>query len=746
MIPDLWKAGDSTRRARVTVGLCLLFVGATSAGSIVLMAMSQFREVKDVFFSRLGTDLALATSRAGLIASAYTDPELRAQAFDAMASEYLADERISCIELTYQRIKVESPPPSVCSALRVDDVIEQRFGANGEGEIRFHLSFDRFNADNRRHFLLTMAAFAMTSFSFAIAALVLIKLGESIKARKAIDAVERIFEIMPVLVLEIDAHFEVLRTSKRLSEYLLDINSEPNGSLESIFDADSSALLKSLIVRYGLNDVVGAPQDGWLSLKSSQLSGTLFSAVVEANPLAERNTYFVFLSDVSALANEKTRLSQLLRTDFLTGALSRRYLEEKYADGSRDDDLGLIMVDLDFFKSINDNYGHETGDLFLKYIVVTLRELAPAGSSVVRLSGEEFLVVTQDANPKCLLVCANRIKDQLASQGLQVESGELVRTVSIGVAVVKTEDKLSEALRVADYALLLSKRNGRNRATYVSVSEYAQFLKDKPTVEEVESAVRSNLIDLHYEPVYDFSSGQIIGFESLLRWHSGSGWVSPVNFIDAYYHVTNRLSGGRSRFELFAKTASSFPSCGENCVWLSYNLWPGDIDEGLLEWLDSLDSGLKSLMVLEVSEKLLISRQSEARVASVLRAASRAGCRIALDDFGVEGSNLVRLQEYPVNIVKIDKALVTGLTESSVNLLIIESLSSLAEKLGISVIAEGVETQADAQLLAKAGVHQHQGYWYGKAMPADAARRLVDAGLRFGSDAGDGELPPPPED
>ena len=129
-------------------------------------------------------------------------------------------------------------------------------------------------------------------------------------------------------------------------------------------------------------------------------------------------------------------------------------------------------------------------------------------------------------------------------------------------------------------------------------------------------------------------------------------------------------------------------------------------------------------MVLEISEKLLFSGQSEKLVASVLESASEAGYKIALDDFGVEGSNLSRLHSYPVDIVKIDKKLVTGLKRSSANLLIIESISNLAAKLGIAVIAEGIEYATDAALLAEVGVVLHQGYWYGKAMPAKEARKL----------------------
>lgn len=724
----------SPRAAGVTIALCVLLVAITSASSIFMMAIAQFRQAKDSFFSRLGTDIATATSRADFIVKAYGDSGKRSEAFDEMASEYLLDERIHCIEIAYPGSKVQLPPTEACEVLNADDVIEQRFGADGQGVARFHISYERFNLDNRHQLLLAMAAFAATGASFLVATLILVRLAASSKARQAVETLDRIFLITPVIILEVSKNNELLRMSRRLADSLPALEAGQNHSLDSIFESDSAALLKSCIASYLGGDANPCAEEICIRFRLGDLSGSLFYADIEPNPLAAGATYFISMSDVSALAGERDKLSELLKTDFLTGARSRRFMEQEYTDGTRGRDMGIVMIDLDYFKSINDSYGHVVGDCFLRHVATSLRSGAPAGSSVIRLSGEEFAVLTPESREHYLLDYANRVKDQLASDGLDVANNRLVRTVSIGVARLETGDSLSDCLRVADYALLLSKRNGRNRATYVSREEFDRQLKDRPTTEEVELAVRSGAIGLHCEPVYDSSLGRIIGFETLLRWQSGSRNLPPLSFLDAYYHVTNRLSSGRSRLDLFVETSKKFGLGGEDRPWLSYNLWPADFDAGLIDWLSSLEPSFRAMMVLEVSEQLLASRCDEQGVASILRAASALGCRIALDDFGVDGSNLVRLQDFPVDIVKIDKALVTGLAENSVNVLIIESLATLAAKLGVSVIAEGVESQSDAELLARAGVVWHQGFWYGKAMPVETACALLaspgDPGLR----------------
>lgn len=710
--------------ARNVTSFCLLLVGITSAGSISFLALIQARETKDSYFSRLGTDLALASSRAGLIADVYKDSIGRTKALEEMISEYLIDERISCIELRHEQISLMLPPKELCAALRKDDIIQQSFGANPIGTVSFYVSHERLDAENSRHLLYTIGAFMLTGMSFIIASIVLMRHGMAIKDREAVVAVKKIFDITPSLLFEVDASFNILRTSKRLMDYINDTASHHEFTIDGLFDRVSAARVRALIQDFSSGKASGPSSDTLLRFRSDHNSGYQFSATVESNPIRVSKTYFIFLSDISAFANEKTRLTRLLRTDFLTGALSRRYMEEVYADGNRSRDVGLMMIDVDFFKSINDNYGHEAGDRFLKHVLLTLQKTLPPNSEVIRLSGEEFLAILDDADSDTLLAHGNKIRAELGSRGISSKSGEIIRTVSVGISRMPQQGKLSESLRIADHALAQSKHSGRNKATFISDDEYRRYNRNRPTTEEVESAVLSNQITLHCEPVYDYSNGLVAGFESLLRWQTKYGWIPPVNFLDAYYHVTNRISGGKSRFELFAETASHFSEPTDPPVWLSYNLWPGDIHGNLLNHLNIFEPWLRRRMVLEVSEKLLLSSQSEELAASVLRSASEAGCQIALDDFGVEGSNLSRLHSYPVDIVKIDKALVTGLKRSSANQMIIESISNLAAKLGIAVIAEGVESSIDAELLAEVGVVLHQGYWYGKAMPAKDAKKL----------------------
>ena len=714
-----------SRNAALTAFMCFLAVSATSAASISLLAIIQFKETRDTFFSRLGTDLSLASLYTGIIAEAYEEPKQRTEKLKEIASKYIGDERISCVNLMYERAKISFPPAEICKKLRRDEVVDLRFGASQKGVAQFHVSHERLDADNNRHLLYTVTSFAVIGLSIIIASIVLARLRVATKERIAIDTVDRIFEITPSLLIEVDNELRIKRSSKRLTEYILDHGSEDVDETKSLFDEESVARIEKMINRSRVGNVPGSSLESLVSLRLFDDSRPQFNANVQPNPLTSGESFFVFLSDISALANEKTRLARLLRTDYLTGALSRRYLEEIYSDGVRSRDVGILMIDIDFFKSINDNYGHETGDLFLKHITVILQHTLPSGSEIIRLSGEEFLAITEATDPDTLLAYGNGIKQKMASTALHINNMDLIRTVSIGAADLKSQGKLVDSLRIADHALSVSKQNGRNRVTYIAEWQFNQYMRRKPTMEEVENAVREDQIDLHYEPVYEYHSGCIVGFESLLRWHNKIEWIQPVDFLEPYYNVTNRMSGGRSRFELFAGSAAHFSKLNGTAPWLSYNIWPGDIDGALLEHLDILEPWLRSRCVLEVSEKLLFTRQHETKASSVLHEASEKGYRIALDDFGVEGSNLSRLQSYPVDIVKIDKSLTANLDQAKQNLLIIESIANLASKLGIVVVAEGVEGSTDADLLAEVGVVLHQGHWYGKSMPADEAVDLV---------------------
>ena len=509
MKASLRRKGIPSNTKTVT-SICLFLVGITSAGSISLLAMIQFRESRDSYFSRLGTDLALAGSRAELIVDAYKDSIERAKVLEEMTSEYLVDERISCIELRHEQISLMLPPRELCAALRQDDIIQQSFGANLIGNVRFYVSHERLDQENNRHLLYTIAAFVLTGMSFVIASVVLARHGMARKDKEALEAVEKIFEITPSLLFEVDGSFNILRTSNKMMEYINDTTSRPESLVDDLFDRASADKIRALIHECGTGkatDSTGSTDTTLLRFRSENNSSYQFTATVEANPLSIGKTFFVFLSDISALANEKTRLTTLLRTDFLTGALSRRYLEEFYADGTRSRDFGLIMIDVDFFKSINDNHGHEAGDQFLRHVALTLQDTLPPNSEVIRLSGEEFLGILDDADSDTLLAHGNRVRSQFASSGISTKNGTLVRTVSVGISQLNQDDKLSESLRIADHALGLSKRSGKNRATFASKDEYSHYSRDKPTAEEVETAVHRNQIDLYFEPVYDYSTG-----------------------------------------------------------------------------------------------------------------------------------------------------------------------------------------------------------------------------------------------
>ena len=434
------------------------------------------------------------------------------------------------------------------------------------------------------------------------------------------------------------------------------------------------------------------------------------------------------LSLLVALALEREeRAAAAARTEFmalhdaLTGLANRNRAEQELRDaiwraektGGR---VGLLLIDLDEFKEINDTFGHGRGDALLARAARVLTECAGPHALVARMGGDEFLIVLQDeavANTDSL---AQSVIDRLSTEHLLTGIDQHVGA-SIGIAIFPDDAHDAEALLAnADIAMYQAKAAGRNQS-FVFDARLAQRLKLQRELDvEIRDALRNGQFSLFYQPQIDLESNQVIGLEALLRWeHPARGLLLPSTFMAAAEH--NGL------IDVITKWALT-EVCEQNVAWqragfgtvpISVNVTGRQFHDRHLPAIIAgalMRTGLSAHnLILEVTEEsLIVNSKTTERVLAELR---RLGVRIAIDDFGVGYSSLSYLRRLVVNQIKLDKAFIDGLPDDTESSAIIGAVISIAKRLKYQVIAEGIETKAQVEHLRALGCEAGQGFYFG---------------------------------
>lgn len=463
------------------------------------------------------------------------------------------------------------------------------------------------------------------------------------------------------------------------------------------------------------------------------LQGRERVVTVSFSNLGERDDeILVIVTDVTELRGSQGEAERLLvrvRTDELTGCLSRGGFTDDYADGTRHHDLGLIILDVDYFKSLNDIYGHVAGDRYLVTLVETLRASLPPDTVVARLGGEEFAVTRPIESLDALRAFAQEVHDVASGVSIEVDERMVRRTVSLGASAMPVDARLSACLTLADEALQVSKQRGRDTIRIADdvLKEKLALRLARPSLEEVQAALAEGAIDYHLQPVFDVQNGRVEGFEALIRWDRSAGTLSPAAFLDEYYVVTNALDRGRPRFQAYASVIERLGARIEG--WVSFNVRLSDLlDEACDVLVDTLGRYANGgRVVVELSEESILERMDSVLVTHELEKLRAAGFLIALDDFGKEGSNFNRLSDFPVDVVKLDKFFVDDIVTDARSQSMVKALVTLSHELNFKLVAEGIESQAQADTLLRLGVSKHQGYFY--ARPAPLAALTADTSL-----------------
>jgi diguanylate cyclase (GGDEF)-like protein/PAS domain S-box-containing protein len=443
------------------------------------------------------------------------------------------------------------------------------------------------------------------------------------------------------------------------------------------------------------------------------------------------------VEDITARKRTEEQLIHDALHDVLTGLPNRTLfmerLETALKQSKRNPDylFAILFIDLDRFKIINDSLGHGIGDRLLVAIARILESCLRGTDSVARLGGDEFTILLEGLVD---IADATRIADRIGQKLLspiEIDGHTVFTSASIGLVIGSPSyEQGADLLRDADIAMYRAKEQGKARYTLFDREMYAETLKLLQIENDLRVALERQEFFLHYQPIISLKSGKITGFEALVRWnHPKRGLVSPGEFIPVAEDTGLILPLGewvlREACRQHSLWLSKFPQTEQ--FTMSVNLAGRQIrEQKLLEKIDLLlaETGLDgSKLRLEITESMLMDNTEKTiDLLSQLRARKII---LSIDDFGQGYSSLSYLPRFPVNLLKIDRAFIWKMTSDSENLEIVRTIISLAHTLGMEVIAEGVETVEQMNLLKELNCEFAQGYFFSKPLDCLAAEALL---------------------
>ena len=424
------------------------------------------------------------------------------------------------------------------------------------------------------------------------------------------------------------------------------------------------------------------------------------------------------------LAKREAEARHEAKHDALSGLPNRVHMVEKI-DGflhgrlleTHDNRAVAAYIDIDRFKDINDTLGHQAGDQLIKLVAERLKSCLRRNDFLARFGGDEFVILCAPAGHEASGSLADRVAHAFATPF--VVYGQSIRvTASLGIALAPDNGETADVLmRHADIALYEAKDRGRDCAVLFS-EEMAQQVERRRTIElDLRSAIETDMLCLHYQPVVACNSGKIVGLEALLRWrHPVHGEMSPADFIPIAENVGLLPSLGEWVLNHAMKDASRWPD-----LEVSINLSPVqfrhvDLEPALRQLV--AEYGVDpSRFVLELTEGVLLETTDHTN--SILDMIRSIGFKTALDDFGTGYSSLAYLCNFKFDKIKIDRSFVSRISRVDISRTIVQSVVSIGRGLGMDIVAEGVETEFEAVTMAKFGCTELQGYYFSKPLAPD---------------------------
>ncbi len=395
---------------------------------------------------------------------------------------------------------------------------------------------------------------------------------------------------------------------------------------------------------------------------------------------------------------------------------------------ARGENLAVLFLDLDRFKTVNDSLGHPIGDALLCAVTKRLQMAVRGTDTVARLGGDEFAIVLMGAEPSDASELAGRIIEAV-SEPFDIRGNQVVIGVSVGIAVAPADgDQSDQLLRNADMALYRAKSDGRGTYHFFQPEMDAQMQARHALELDLRKALLAGEFEMYYQPIVDLGSGKVTSFEALIRWnHPTRGLVGPNDFIAVAEEIGLIVPLGDWVLRQACRDAAAWP--GKLSVAVNLSAAQFRNPTLALSVVSALGtSGLAAnRLELEITETVLL--QDDRSIVDTLHQIRELGVRISMDDFGTGYSSLSYLRSFPFDKIKIDRSFIRELGKKDDCIAIIRAVARLGSNLGMTTIAEGVETQEQLEIVRAEGCTHAQGYLFSKPQPVSEVPRLLQ-GIR----------------
>jgi diguanylate cyclase (GGDEF)-like protein/PAS domain S-box-containing protein len=458
--------------------------------------------------------------------------------------------------------------------------------------------------------------------------------------------------------------------------------------------------------------------------KHVRADGTLIDLAIYSRQLVynDRPAVLLALMDITERKRAEARLAFMAQHDGLTGLPNRNLLRQQMDEillhtRRSAEQVAVLVLGLDNFKAVNDTLGHGIGDKLLRGVAKRLRSTLREEDTLARLNSDEFAIIQSGlARPEDAVLLSRRLLAAIGEPYL-IDGHSVVIGASIGIAMAPGDgDESEKLLKNADMALTRAKNDSRGTFSFFEAGMDARAQSRRKIEIDLRDAIQNDVLRPYYQPLIDLATGRITGFEALVRWpHAERGMISPAEFIPVAEEtgLINALGG------LMLRRACMDAARWPDDVRVAVNLSPLQFRVGnlLSVVMDALkQSGLPARRLeLEITETLLLEKSEQ--VLATLHALRALGVRISMDDFGTGYSSLSYLRSFPFDKIKIDQSFVRDLDANRDAQAIIRSIVSLGIGLGVTITAEGVETEAELRCLRSEGCHEAQGFLFSRARP-----------------------------